>query len=116
VRDCLNDVIEPRLPYVAVKAIQTEADGSGVLLLETQSSVLGPHWVRPTRTVTIRREDRADPLSMPEIHDMVLRNARRFSEVEARLATATAAFEPFFYQTLDEILNPLATASPLTLR
>ncbi len=106
VRDCLNDVIEPRLPYASVKAIPTEADGSGVLLLETQPSALGPHWVRPTKTARVRREDRADPLSMPEIHDMVLRNARRFSEVEARLAKAKADFEPLFFRTLDQIRKP----------
>ena len=106
VRDCLNDVIEPRLPFAAVKGIQTEADGSGVLLLETQSSALGPHWVRPTRVAKVRREDRADPLSMPEIHDMVLRNARRFSEVEARLEKATAEFEPLFFRSVDEMCKP----------
>lgn len=105
VRDCLNDIIEPRLPFAAVKGIQTQPDGSGVLLLETQSSSLGPHWVRPTRTAKVRREDRADLLSMPEIHDMVLRNARRFSEVEARLAKASTDFEPFFFQTLGQMCN-----------
>ncbi|MGO9233008.1 MAG: helix-turn-helix domain-containing protein, partial [Methylocella sp.] len=106
VRDCLNDVIEPRLPYASVKAIPTETDGSGVLLLETQPSALGPHWVRPTRTAKVRREDRADPLSMPEIHDMVLRNARRFSEVEARLEKAAAEFEPLFLRSVDEMCKP----------
>jgi Putative DNA-binding domain len=115
VRDCLNDVIEPRLPYAAVKAIQTEADGSGVLLLETQPSALGPHWVKQTRTAKVRREDRADPLSMPEIHDMVLRKARRFDEVRERQLKAAkdqlkAAkdFEPYF---LDALRNFRRSAS-----
>jgi len=100
VRDCLNDVIEPRQPYAAVKAIQTEADGSGVLLLEIQSSALGPHWVKPTRMAKVRREDRADPLSMPEIHDMVLQKARRFDEVRERQLKAAADFEPYFFDAL----------------
>ncbi len=103
IRDSLKDLIEPRLPYASVVPIELATDGSGVLLLETQASTLGPHWVSTTRTAKVRREDRSDPLSMPEIHDMVLRNARRFNEVEARLEKATAEFEPFFFQALDRM-------------
>jgi hypothetical protein len=62
-----------------------------------------PHWVRHTRKAAIRRQDRCDPLSMPEIHDMVLRNARRFDEVNARLTAAEQSFDASFYETLNRI-------------
>jgi hypothetical protein len=101
VRDTLNDLIEPRLPFVAVKGIVTNGDGSGVLLVETYPSSLGPHWVRPTQGTKVRREDRADPLSMAEIHDMVLRNARRFNEVKEKLSALEREFEQHFFSTLD---------------
>ena len=101
IRDSLNDLIEPRLPFVAVQGIVTEVDGGGVLLVETSPSSLGPHWVRPTRGAKVRREDRADSLSMAEIHDMVLRNARRFDEVKEKLSASEREFESHFFSTLD---------------
>jgi hypothetical protein len=112
-RDSLNNLIEPRLPFAAVKGIETEADGSGVVLLETQPSTFAPHWVRSTRGAKIRREDRADPLSMPEIHDMVLRNARRLDDVSQQLNDAEAEFEPHFWGVVTKIITPtVAGGSP----
>lgn len=91
-RDAIVACVEPRMPSTAVKAIETESDGSGVILLEVQSSILGPHRVRPTRNATIRREDSCSQLSMTEIHDMVLRNARRFDETNAKLVAEEQGF------------------------
>jgi hypothetical protein len=110
-RDALNDVIEPRLPFSAVKAIETGVDGSGVVLLETEPSLLAPHWVRPTRSVKVRREDRADPLSMPEIHDMVLRNARRLDAISQQLETAQLTFERHFLEVLRSFYPPMNSSS-----
>jgi hypothetical protein len=111
-RDALNSLIEPRLPFAAVRAIETETDGSGVVLIETERSSLGPHWVRPTRGAKIRREDRADPLSMSEIHDMVLRNARRFEDVIRKLTTSQAQFESYFFSKLRQMCKiPLSCDS-----
>lgn len=95
-RDILAACIEPRLPYVAVRALPTAADGSGVILIETGPSVLGPHWVTSTRKPTIRREDRCDPLSMPEVHDMVLRLARQMDSLLSRSHADRAAFVQAF--------------------
>lgn len=113
VRDSSNDLIDPRLPFVNVVGMVTEEDGSGVLLLETYPSSLGPNWVRPTRGVKVRREDRADPLSMPEIHDMVLRNARRFDEVKEKLLESQREFEPNFFSTLDAMRWTTASVAGL---
>ncbi len=82
-RDALVDCIEPRLPFASVVAVPTEPSGAGVVILETEQSRLGPHRVRRTREATIRREDRCDQMTMAEIHDMVIRNARRFDAVTA---------------------------------
>jgi hypothetical protein len=97
-QDAVIDCIEPRLPFAAVKAIQIGEDGCGLIFMETQPSTLGPHWVRPTRRAKVRREDRSDMLSMPEIHDMVLRKSRRFDEVTRRLAEARDQFERYFLE------------------
>ncbi|MCJ2065970.1 ATP-binding protein [Methylobacterium sp. J-088] len=95
-RDVLLSCVEPRLPYVAVRAIQTEPDGSGVVVIEVGASALGPHWVVKTRRPTIRREDRCVPLSMSEVHDMVLRNARAFETATSRLEAIRSDFEANF--------------------
>lgn len=96
-RDAIVACIEPRLPFATVKAVPVGDEGAGVILIETQPSTLGPHWVTHARDgATVRREDRCDPLSMPEIHDMVLRNTRRFDEVRQRLAEARKQFESYF--------------------
>jgi hypothetical protein len=99
-RDAIVNCVEPRLPHGVVKAIPLQDDGAGVVLLEVEPSRLGPHRVRGTREATIRREDSCLPMSMVEIHDMVLRNARRFDEVTARLAEQPSLFLRYFEDVL----------------
>ncbi|MGA9602319.1 MAG: ATP-binding protein [Methylocystis sp.] len=84
-RDAAIDCIEPRLPYLSIRAISAGTEGQGVVVCEVQPSRLAPHWVRTTRTATVRREDRCDILTMPEVHEMVLRNARAFDTIVHRL-------------------------------
>lgn len=104
-RDAFIDCIEPRLPYCAVRALPTQADGSGVILIETSSSTSGPHWVSTSRRATIRREDRCDGLSMMEIHDMVLRRSRdvegRAQKQRAERARFVDAFADFALRQKD---------------
>lgn len=73
--------LEPRLVSVTVRGVETEADGSGVLILETEASHLAPHWVKPTRRPTIRRDDRCATMSMQEVQQLTLRNAERLTAV-----------------------------------
>ena len=49
-RDVLLSCVEPRLPYVAVRGVQTDATGAGVIVIETSSSIIGPHWVGENET------------------------------------------------------------------
>lgn len=99
-RDSLTACIEPRLPYVAVRAIPTQDEGAGVVLIETGASRVGPHWVRTSRRPTIRREDSCMPLTMVEMHDMVIRNNRGFDEVRRQMNEARNEFSSQFYQFL----------------
>jgi Putative DNA-binding domain len=99
-RDVIVNCIEPRLPYAAVKAIPTNEDGAGLVLLEVEPSRLGPHRVRKTREATIRREDCCASMSMLEIHDMVLRNARRLDAVTATLKNRSEQFQGRFVSAL----------------
>ncbi|MDR6827651.1 hypothetical protein J2X48_001377 [Bosea sp. BE271] len=95
-RDALIDCVEPRLPYVAVRAVPVTEDGSGIVLVEVGASALSPHWVSSTRKPTIRREDRCDQLSMSEVHDMVLRHSRRIDTMTNQLTAERVAFVKAF--------------------
>jgi hypothetical protein len=99
-RDALVDCIEPRLPFASVVAVPIAPSGEGVVILETEPSRLGPHRVRRTREATIRREDRCDQMTMAEIHDMVIHNARRFDAVTATLEERAEVFQKTFFRTL----------------
>jgi hypothetical protein len=99
-RDVIVNCIEPRLPFASVRAVPTTRSGEGVVILETEPSRLGPHRVRKTREATIRREDRYDQMTMAEIHDMVIHNARRFDEVRATLEERAELVQKTFFQTL----------------
>ena len=76
--------IEPRLPHFEVQDIATDAVGNGVLLIRVDASRLGPHRVSTSLKVPIRRGDQCMSMSMAEVHDLVLRNARRFDEIRSR--------------------------------
>jgi len=81
----LLEHVEPRLPSARVRAIETESDGSGVLVLETTASVIGPHWVKTTRRPTIRRDDKCLTMSMQEVSQMVLMNSGRLNDIRGAL-------------------------------
>jgi hypothetical protein len=94
--DCLLSCVEPQLPQVAVCSIETDGQGGGILVIEVQSSRLAPHRVIGTREIPIRRGDKCMSMTMPEVHEMVLRNARRFDEVRATLTSRIEELEPDF--------------------
>lgn len=95
-RDCLLSCVEPWLPQVGVRAIETDGQGGGVLVIEVQPSRLGPHRVTGTLRVPVWRGDKCMFATIPEVHEMVLRNARRFDEVQAILTSRSEALEADF--------------------
>lgn len=99
-RDYLLSCIEPRLPQMALRAIETDGKGGGVLAVEVQPSRLGPHRVTGTLQIPIRRADKCMAMTMPEVNAMVLRNARRFDEVRSTLDRRAEEVEIGFYQFL----------------
>lgn len=86
-RDFLLSGVEPRLPYVEIFGLETDGRGGGVLVVDVEPSRLGPHRVVGSRQVTIRRGDKCVPMTMAEVHEMVLRNSRRFDVVRTALAS-----------------------------
>jgi hypothetical protein len=99
-RDIIINCIEPRLPSVEVKAVSFDESETGVLLFKVEASRLGPHRVKQSFEATIRREDRCIPLSMSEIHDMVIRNANRFDNISKMLSERSQKLEKDFKEYL----------------
>jgi hypothetical protein len=95
-RNHLLSCVEPRLPHMDVVAVETDGQGGGVLIIEVEASRLGPHRVTGTLQIPIRRGDKCMPLTMSEVHEMVLRNSRRFDQVQATLMARMADTEPAF--------------------
>lgn len=87
--------IEPRLPVFECEGVVTESDGSsGVVIMRTLQSYLGPHRHTQDRHCYVRRNDRAEPMGMLEIQELVLRNAKRLDEIDkALLCSADNFFE-----------------------
>ena len=47
--DATEDVIEPRLPHIGVRALLASDDGSGYVLMRVGKSLAGPHRLTTTR-------------------------------------------------------------------
>ncbi len=100
-RACLLSCVEPRLPQIEIHAVETDGIGGGVIVFEIEASRLGPHRVTGTQQVPVRRGDKCVNATMPEIHEMVLRNARRFEDVQRTISSRMSSLEPLLLADLD---------------
>jgi len=68
--------IQPTIPLLMIRGIQTEADGSGVIIFRVPASPIAPHRSHD-KECYIRRDASSVPMTMREIQDLTLRAARR---------------------------------------
>jgi hypothetical protein len=79
----ISDRIEPKLPIFECEGVVTEADGtSGVIIMRTLESYLAPHRHSQNNHCYVRRNDRAEPMSMFEIQEMTRQKARAAVDAE----------------------------------
>ena len=79
----ISDRIEPKLPVFECEGIITEKDGtSGVIIMRTPESYLAPHRHSQDNHCYVRRNDRAEPMSMLEIQEMTRQKARSAADAE----------------------------------
>ena len=78
--------IEPKLPQFEILAIDSCGGGRGVIAVNVEASRVGPHRVTTTLEIPIRRGDKCLPMTMAEVQEAILRNSRRFDEVQATLS------------------------------
>lgn len=78
--------VDQVIPNLQIRAIPTEEDGAGVVLVRVPESSAAPHRVKSTRIVYLRRNASSDEVtSMRDVHMLVLAAARRGELVEQRV-------------------------------
>jgi len=84
--DATEDVVEPRLPSISVRALLASDNGSGYVLMRVGKSLAGPHRLTTTREFYVRRGERSARMTVREITDRTLDLARTGDRVEAMFA------------------------------
>lgn len=75
--DAAEDVIEPRLPTIAARALPANNDdGSGYVILRVGKSLAAPHRLATTREFYVRRGERTAKMTVREIKDHTLDSSR----------------------------------------
>jgi hypothetical protein len=89
----ISDRIEPKLPVFECEGVVTEKDGtSGVIIMRTLESYLAPHRHTQNNHCYVRRNDRAEPMSMLEIQEMTRQKARSATEAEMSFRQSSERF------------------------
>ncbi|AZO34220.1 MAG: ATP-binding protein [Mesorhizobium sp.] len=79
--DSCEDVIEPRLPLVAARALPLDGD-AGVVILRVGRSSIGPHRLASDGQFYTRRGERSVRMTVREVRDLVLEINRRGNAIE----------------------------------
>ncbi len=109
-----RDCVEPPLPSLSIMAFPVDGD-RGIVGIQTNRSLVGPHRVIPTSVCPIRRLDRCETLSMREIHDLTLSLSRNVDRVENTLADRGRRFTSEFQrlETPDDAFGLRYTTIPI---
>ena len=112
-----RDCVEPVIPSLEIKAIQTK-DDEGVLMIRVGKSRAAPHRVTLTKNCTIRRQDRCEELSMTEIQDLTLNTTRGLKRTNKDLKDRKKRFEEEFNRltTPEQAIGLRITGVPVDLR
>ncbi|WP_426433864.1 AlbA family DNA-binding domain-containing protein [Bradyrhizobium genosp. P] len=89
----VSDRVEPKLPVFECEGVVTEKDGtSGVIIMRTLESYLAPHRHTQSKHCYVRRNDRAEPMSMLEIQEMVRQKTRSAADTEKSFEQSSYRF------------------------
>jgi len=81
--DQARSCIEPPLPRLLIRAIETDEQGGGVVVFRTSPSRAAPHRLTTTREAYVRRGSSTMKMTMREIQDMTLNVARGLVGIDA---------------------------------
>jgi len=72
----ITDSIEPGLPSIQSKVIDTDTDGNGIILIHVERSESAPHRSTKDKQCYMRAQDRCKSMSMIEIQNLTLKRSR----------------------------------------
>lgn len=84
------DAIDPSIPNLIVRGVETDGAGGGVLIFRVPASHAAPHRA-PDKECYYRRGTSSEPLDMREIRQMVLNLANRTEQIRAQFAECRSA-------------------------
>ncbi|MGA0598134.1 helix-turn-helix domain-containing protein [Enterovirga sp. CN4-39] len=101
--DSIVDCVEPPLPSFQVRGIPVQGETAGVLCVEVAPSPVAPHRVKTTRHATIRRNDRCDRMTMPEIHRMVAMKSGQADAIAQTFAQSSHKTRERLFDLIDNL-------------
>jgi len=90
--DQARSCIEPPLPRLQIRAIETDGAGGGVVVFRTSPSRAAPHRLTTTRECYTRRGSSTVKMTMREIQDMTLNVARGLAGIDEAFKQRRDAF------------------------
>jgi hypothetical protein len=110
--DQARSCIDPPLPRLQIRPIETDGQGGGVVVFRTSPSRAAPHRLTTTRESYVRRGLSTVKMTMREIQDMTLNVARGLAGIDASFKERQSAFQKWARPQAD-IIACRVTALPL---
>lgn len=80
-RDQMGDTIEPKIPNLKIKGLETDKE-VGIVIAKVEKSISAPHRSKPTSECFIRRNDRSEKMTMKEIKNLTLDRYHEFDRID----------------------------------
>jgi len=110
--DQARSCIDPPLPRLQVRAIETDGQRAGVVIFRVSPSRAAPHRLTRTRESFVRRGSSSVRMTMREIQDMTLNVARGLAGIDASFMERQNAFVKWT-EPQREVIAYRVTALPL---
>ena len=88
-----GNLIDPPLVRLGMNAIETQSDGSGVIVFDVPRSIRAPHMSKRDNRSYRRRGSESVPMDMRDVQDMTLRLNSRQADIKAEFAERKQDFE-----------------------
>jgi hypothetical protein len=110
--DQARSCIDPPLPRLQIRAIETDAQGGGVVVFRVSPSRAAPHRLTTNRESFVRHGSSTMKMTMREIQDMTLNVARGLARIDASFDERRSAFHKWANPQAD-VVACRVTALPL---
>ncbi len=104
-RRAVSEIIEPKLPMLHSRAVETQA-GAGVIVFNVPHSSRAPHRVEPLRDCFRRSGNESRKMTMREIQELTLVIANEASRLDERFNALVASADKFRAAFFQQFKSP----------